>query len=77
MTEMLTCSGVEHTDDKDGDAGQVQVHPSHLNEFEDLIKRGGQAFFVGSSPSVHPVIGFECVAVTVGKSVFAFRDPVF
>ena len=63
MTETLTRGGVEHTDDKDGDAGQVQVHPSHLNEFQDLIKSGGQAFFIGSSPSVHPLIGFECVAV--------------
>ena len=63
MTEMLTCSGVEHTDDKDGDAGQVQVHPSHLNEFQDMIKSGGQDFFIGYSPSVHPLIGFEYVAV--------------
>ena len=32
MTETLTRGGVEHTDDKDGDAGQVQVHPGHLDE---------------------------------------------
>ena len=33
---MVTCGCVEHADDEDGDASQVQVHPGHLQDFDDV-----------------------------------------
>ena len=36
VAEVVTCGCVEHADNEDGDAGQVQVHPGHLQDFDDV-----------------------------------------